>query len=632
MSELLTPLVRILKAHALRGGSDQLLDDTCKVLYVLVKVRGYKTIIKFFPHEVSDLEPLEKYLRHEAQSHSWQTVYVMMIWLAIVVMIPFDLATVDSQLSEAEGTLVERVIAMCKEALLKQSCIQQAAALLLQRLLTRKEVTPVHLSPTVEWMLQTVHECGEGPADDAKVIGVLTALDSIFKTATRDELLPFCERVLGLAQHVYVHPSTKRRLYGVKLAQRSALAFLKPRVAAWRYQRGQRSLALNLGETKPDIAPETHHEEDEDDEEMEYDEQVADAIDLLLNAVADKDTVCRWSAAKGIGRVSVRLPKSEADDVIGALLEMFQQRRTSDQFWHGACLTLGELARRGVLLPERLNEVVPVVQEALGFDQRRGTHSVGAHVRDAACYVCWAFARAYSPQVMKPHVANLASSLVITSLFDREVNCRRAASAAFQENVGRQGCFPHGIEVVTAADFFSLGNRVAAFTSIALCVADFNEYRLPILEHLLEVKVFHWDEAIRSLAAEALSTISTRDQQFLINVAIPTLLNHATDRNFSARHGSLLALAALLGKWRTEHPAEETLSLVMEQCGQAIASVHEKKLVRGSGGEATRNASARLLRALFDIQGNEGPAAASLAFEVLVTHWLPSTHLFLHRS
>ena len=73
------------------------------------------------------------------------------------------------------------------------------------------------------------------------------------------------------------------------------------------------------------------------------------------------------------------------------------------------------------------------------FDVRKGPASVGAHVRDAACYTYWAFARAYAPSVLAPHVLPMSQSLVVASLFDREVNCRRAASAAFQESVGRQG-------------------------------------------------------------------------------------------------------------------------------------------------------------------------------------------------
>ncbi len=48
-----------------------------------------------------------------------------------------------------------------------------------------------------------------------------------------------------------------------------------------------------------------------------------------------------------------------------------------------------------------------------------GAHSVGAHVRDAGCYVAWAFARAYDPSLMAVHVSYLAPTLITTAVFDR---------------------------------------------------------------------------------------------------------------------------------------------------------------------------------------------------------------------
>jgi hypothetical protein len=132
----------------------------------------------------------------------------------------------------------------------------------------------------------------------------------------------------------------------------------------------------------------------------------------------------------------MRLPKDFANDVIGAIMELFADPE-ADSAWHGGCLALAELARRGLLLPERLEEAVPIVCTAIQYDVLRGQHSVGAHVRDAACYVCWSFARAYSPEVMKPFVKDLSAAMLVTALpplhsknmwADREMKTSQTAS------------------------------------------------------------------------------------------------------------------------------------------------------------------------------------------------------------
>ena len=96
--------------------------------------------------------------------------------------------------------------------------------------------------------------------------------------------------------------------------------------------------------------------------------------------------------------------------------------------------------------------MVPYILKALVYDVKQGSCSVGSHVRDAACYVCWSFARAYDPQILASHVNQIArfvlyyllereisefkdyflvcSGLLITTVFDREINCRRAASVS----------------------------------------------------------------------------------------------------------------------------------------------------------------------------------------------------------
>ena len=73
-----------------------------------------------------------------------------------------------------------------------------------------------------------------------------------------------------------------------------------------------------------------------------------------------------------------------------------------------------------------------MLDKALLFDHTTFiTGAVG--IRDSACYICWSFSRAYEKTTLESGgLRELASTLVCMALFDREVNVRRAASAAFQ--------------------------------------------------------------------------------------------------------------------------------------------------------------------------------------------------------
>ena len=55
-------------------------------------------IVKFVPHEVADLEPLVALLAtvRPADHASWQIAYALMVWLSMVMMVPFDLTIIDS--------------------------------------------------------------------------------------------------------------------------------------------------------------------------------------------------------------------------------------------------------------------------------------------------------------------------------------------------------------------------------------------------------------------------------------------------------------------------------------------------------------------------------------------------------
>ena len=647
-----------------------------RLLYTICKVRGYKKVVRLFPHEVADLEPVFHLLQaQDTDDHdTWHVRYSLLLWMSIIVIVPFDLQSIDSSVGSTDGpSLVDRIIAVCKMYLRDSGPVRNAAALCLSKLLTRPDMEARHLTEFLVWANSVVaasvpsSDVGDEMAGETKSgghilstplkhgqrtlsgthqhqqiflsTGALETLVLVFKHGHRQQMegrIPAVAECMELATRATASgkASTLQRKLTMKLSQRVGLQYLPPRVAKWRYQRGQRSLLDNMNsaaassstaatevqvqdielEEKEKDDEEEEDEEDEDEEEVP--EETDDVIEVLLKGLRDKDTVVRWSAAKGVGRLTGRLPREYADQVVEEVLELLSDGE-SDGAWHGGCLALAELARRGLLLPARLGQVAPLVCRAIVYDVRRGKHSIGSHVRDAACYVCWAFARAYEPKEMEPYVEELSRAMMTTALFDREVNCRRAASAAYQENVGRQGHenFPNGIDILTKADYFTLGNRNNAYLEIGPFVASFSLYRRALIDHLADVKIIHWDPSLRALAAGALGRFALLDPSYMIDVVLPNMVEKTLDRtDLLIRHGCALATAslikalALLKAAPGTQDTQDTQNIqdlppplgdeLLKNIRNLIPRLEKARLYRGRGGEVMRGAACRIIEAI----------------------------------
>lgn len=503
-----------------------------------------------------------------------------------------------------------RILKFSKDYLSNAGPMRTMAGLVLSKLISRPDM-PMAFTSFIEWTHEVLSSGTYDFSSHFQLLGAVEALAAIFKAGGRKGLMGVVSTVWtdvslleksGTAAH-----SPLLRKYLVKLTQRIGLTCLPPRSPAWCYVGRTSSLGENVSLNVSKRADQCSHDENIDsvkpeesancleDEAMDVPEIVEEIIEMLLAGLRDTDTVVRWSAAKGIGRITSRLTSALSDEVLSSILELFSPGE-GDGSWHGACLALAELARRGLLLPMSLPKVVPYVVKALHYDIRRGPHSVGSHVRDAAAYVCWAFGRAYYHVDMRYVLEQLAPHLLTVACYDREVNCRRAAAAAFQENVGRQGNYPHGIDIVNTADYFSLSSRVNSYLHVAVYIAQYKGYLYPFAEELLHNKIGHWDKGLRELAGEALSALVKYDPEYFASFVLEKLIPSTLSSDLCMRHGATLATAEIvLALHRFDY---DLATEKQKQVAGVVPAIEKARLYRGKGGEIMRSAVSRFIECI----------------------------------
>ena len=531
---------------------------TClyQIIYIICKVRGFSPIAKFFSSEVEIFEKVIHYLLKQPyeDSNTWFINYVLVLWCSILAMVPFDIDSIDTH-----GELINKLIMYLKEELIRSTNLRIIASYALSKFLIRpdiinKGILNTYIHDTVNALFDKECNC-----NIFNVLGSVLSLCDVFKNGNRKDLIKYVDTIITkLIPFEFpkaIEISGVFRKTMTKLIQRVGMILLKPRPQKWRYQL-QLHNVLEKTNAINDTSSTTQMDIDDDNEsELDYELDftlLETVIDFLMNKLSDKEYIVRWSAAKGLGRICERLTKEMVEEIFHNLFDLFNDDE-NEFAWHGACLCIAELCKRGMILPNRLTELIPYLERALIYERNKGTFCTGSNVRDAACYIVWALARSFTVDIMKTHVDRLASTLILTILFDKEVNCRRAASAAFQENVGRQGSFPHGIEILTEADYFTLGVRANCYLNISLFIAQYDTYYYKIVDYLVNDRLVHIDKQIRELAADTLALLTPFKPQYFIDNVLNRLLQVTKHPNIHARHGALIGIGHILlglnGKW-----------------------------------------------------------------------------------
>ena len=210
---------------------------------------------------------------------------------------------------------------------------QDASAFLLAKFMSRVDLRETVLPDFFQQLFNYLDEANK-KSENIRVLGILKCIACIYKYGKREDLLKYTlPTIEQLMKHDLLTQSQLAvvRKFHMKIVQRIGITFFRFKIAKWRYERGSRILMNNITNKNTPGMVESVKKHDEQsktkegdgDEDEKIPNEIEEIIEQLLFGLKDKDTIVRWSSAKGIGRITNRLPKDMAEDVLVSVLDLF---------------------------------------------------------------------------------------------------------------------------------------------------------------------------------------------------------------------------------------------------------------------------------------------------------------------
>ncbi|KAJ1030323.1 hypothetical protein NDA16_001233 [Ustilago loliicola] len=269
-----------------------------KLVYAYTKVRGHKTIVHYFPHEVADLpatltflEELQKSaisdVAESSAAYCWELRYICLLWLSLICMIPFDLAKFDQTGQSSTETTAPRIAAVAQYFITSPGKERDAAAVVLGRLFQRNDVQlKDHFNTFLSKSLDVLKA---GQVSPFQATGILQALSEIFKTSEPSFVATHLASIQSIVDAYDAECNASLAgnglivKYQTKLISRLSIKLLRPR--ARRRANKVHILGSSTSAASRDVAV-----EEEDDDESDILEEIETFISYLIEALQHKDT------------------------------------------------------------------------------------------------------------------------------------------------------------------------------------------------------------------------------------------------------------------------------------------------------------------------------------------------------
>ena len=574
-----------------------------RIIYILCKVRGQKVISRLLGNEPFYLGLILNKLQQwqgKSQNSSdldisnrpsmiWEERYVMLLWLAHLMMAPFGLDSISHE-SRENLDATQKVPKSVRKGLppiaidLLQTALgvldapsreRETASLLLTRLALRPDMQKYDLAGNmIRWVVEELGSEEQCDANPYHYTGILSVLAGITMSGDVKIIGRFLFTIFQCVSTITDGIHSNSKMITSSALSRKLLIKILRAIAISSLQHE------SVGNTLPDC--------------------VEISIGFLLDSLADTDTLVRFASSKALGMISSKMDPDMAGDVIDAISGGLEEDlywvdpQTSKSCpshsqaipmhgklepntasvnalrWHGLALSLAQILFRHSVPASQLPIVLNALLLALDFEQRKSTGtSIGGNVRDAACFGIWSIARKFTTrqildiETSEIRAANLienstsmiqvlANRMMVSATLDPSGNIRRGASAALQELIGRHpDTVSQGISIVQTVDYHSVALRSNAMSVVTRAAANLDkQYCRSITSDLLGWKgVASPDAMSRRLAAHSLGMLVTIYSDEYLSTNIKTIarsLKSTPTQKVEKRHGLLLALSSII--------------------------------------------------------------------------------------